>query len=58
MQSITFEISWNSMDLEKKGLWNSEWWFDLGISVGSSSYHQYKRVMTIGLGLFSIYIRW
>lgn len=34
-----------------------EWWFDLGVSIGNSGWHEKKRVITIGLAVFSIYIR-
>ena len=38
---------------------NGDWWFDLGISYQKTEYHhQYRKVFTIALVFFSIYIRW
>lgn len=34
------------------------WWFDLGISISTTEYHpDYKGLIHIGLGLFTVYIR-
>jgi hypothetical protein len=36
-----------------------DWWFDLGISYNKTYYHHtYRRVVTIAVAFFSIYIRW
>lgn len=45
------EIKWNELE--------NEWWFDLGISYQRTPYHpKHKKVITISLIIFSIYIRW
>jgi len=37
----------------------ADWWFDLGISYNKTYYHHtYRRVVTIAVAFFSIYIRW
>jgi len=36
-----------------------DWWFDLGISYQKTYYHHtHRRVVTIAIAFFSIYIRW
>lgn len=45
------EIEWNEIE--------NNWWFDLGLSYQKTQYHrQYENVVTVGLGIFSIYVRW
>ena len=37
----------------------SDWWFDLGVSYQKTPYHHtHKKVMTLSLVFFSVYIRW
>lgn len=45
------EIVLNTLD-------NKEWWFDIGISYQTTSYYKTKRVFTIALLFFSVYVRW
>jgi hypothetical protein len=48
---MTLEFAVNRID--------KEYWFDLGISYQRTEYHHnYGQVITIALGLASIYIRW
>ena len=36
-----------------------DWWFDIGFSYQKTDYHhKYRRVITIAMVFFSIYIRW
>jgi len=59
MRSITFEIGLNTLDLEEKGLWESEWWFELGVSYQTTRFHStHNKLFSIGLGLVTINIRW
>ena len=46
---VKIEISWNTIEDDS--------WYDLGISYQKAKYHKLKRVFTIALVVFSIYIR-
>ena len=36
-----------------------DWWFDLGISYQKTPYHhEHRKVITVSLVFFSVYIRW
>ena len=36
-----------------------DWWFDLGISYQKTPYHhEHKKVITVSLVFFSVYVRW
>lgn len=35
-----------------------DWWYELGISYTHCKYHKYKRVLTMSIVIYSIYIRW
>jgi hypothetical protein len=45
------EIVLNTLD-------NKEWWFDLGLSYQRTLHPRTKRVFTIALLFFSVYVRW
>jgi hypothetical protein len=49
------------MDMEIEGGINNfenDWWYEFGISFHRTKYNKYKRVFTISLIIYSIYIRW
>jgi len=50
MTEMKIEIAWNTLD-------HKEWWFDLGIGYQSTDYYEYKKVLTIGLGIATIYFK-
>lgn len=43
------EIEWNRLE--------REWWFELGISLQKTSYHEKNFVLAISFIIFTIYIR-
>ena len=48
---MNIELTLNTLD-------NKEWWFDIGMSYQKTHYHEKKRVFTIALVFFSVYVRW
>lgn len=46
---MKIECNWNTLD-------DKEWWFDLGIAYQNTDY-EYKKVLSIGLGFATVYIR-
>ena len=40
-----------------KNNWDNDYWFDLGVSLDTTKYNEYKYVFTIGLGFWTLYIR-
>jgi hypothetical protein len=50
-EKMKVEFNWNTF-------WDGEWWFDLGISYQNVYHHEYKKVLTVGLGWATIYFRW
>ena len=48
---MKIEIALNTLD-------NKDWWFDLGISIQKTPYHENKRVCAVGFIFFTIYLRW
>lgn len=48
---MKIEVSLHTLD-------DKEWWFDLGISIHRTPYYEKKRVVTLALVFFSIYLRW
>jgi len=51
LEVMKVEITLNTLD-------NREWWFDLGLSYQRTQYTRTKRVFTIALIFFSVYVRW
>jgi hypothetical protein len=48
---MKFELELNTLD-------HKEWWFNLGICFQKTTHHpSHKWVIVLGLGVFSIYIR-
>jgi hypothetical protein len=37
---------------------DGDWWFEFGFSIQKTPYYKLNRLITIGLGFMSIYIRW
>lgn len=44
--------------LKHKLLENDPWWFELGLTWQTTEWHKKDYVITIGLGFWSIYIRY
>lgn len=37
---------------------NDPWWFELGITIQTTEWNNYKYLFSLGLGFHSVYIRW
>ena len=48
---MKLEVALNTLD-------NKEWWYDLGISIQKTPYHENKRVCAVEFIFFTIYLRW